>query len=232
VEIGLSEALLHVVMERIYVLYALLNDIFQRAITLNKLEQRRNLAHVLSRMNLKRGEKVLDFGCGTGLFAEVFRRRNLEYIGYDIDSRLTSYAGNLYSDCRFTTSRDLVQSLGPFHLTVLNCCAHHIPDELLIQELAFINCLLAEDGTLLLIDLLDPGESCGLGRRLLMQLERGAFLRSEQRYVSLIRDVFSITGVTRGRLHVLSLTARWNPFHYESVVIEAHKAGVQKSIRD
>ena len=58
-------------------MWAFFNDLIQRIITLNKWEQRRNLKKRVRSINLPKGSKVLDFGCGTALFTNVFTELGL-----------------------------------------------------------------------------------------------------------------------------------------------------------
>lgn len=106
--------------------WAALNDLIQRIISLDKWEQRKNLTQRVQSLNLPRGSKVLDFGCGTGLFARVFMKMGLNYYGYDIDNRLISYARRLYRNCQFTASKEQLRKEAPFDLILANCCFHHI----------------------------------------------------------------------------------------------------------
>ncbi|HEX9409466.1 MAG TPA: methyltransferase domain-containing protein, partial [Methylomirabilota bacterium] len=94
--------------------WALFNDVVQRLITLNKLEQRRDLLDRLRALGLPPGRTVLDFGCGTGLFAPTFQRAGLRYVGYDIDPRLVSYARRLYRGARFISSEAELRAAAGF----------------------------------------------------------------------------------------------------------------------
>lgn len=77
--------------------WAALNNLIQGIITLDKREQRSNLAERVHSLNLPKGSRVFDLGCGTGLFARVFAQLGLDYDGYDIDTRLISYARRLHT---------------------------------------------------------------------------------------------------------------------------------------
>ncbi len=66
-------------------LWAFANDLAQRVLTFNKLEQRKNLEKKLNALALPESGKILDFGCGTGLFAKTIMKLGFKYHGYDID---------------------------------------------------------------------------------------------------------------------------------------------------
>jgi hypothetical protein len=59
--------------------WALFNDVMQRLITLNKLEQRRQLLARLRSLGVRAGGSALDFGCGTGLERGLYVRRPDQY---------------------------------------------------------------------------------------------------------------------------------------------------------
>jgi len=201
-------------------LWALFNDIAQRVITLDKYEQRNNLSLRLRKIGLPPSSKVLDFGCGTGLFARVFVKAGFLYLGFDIDDRLIDYASNLYRNCQFTSSTRTLEKQAPFDLILANCCFHHINDTSLPLELERIECLLAENGFFLAIDLLKVGESHSLLHRLFMMMEQGAYLRTSDGYKKHIERFFKIRNIDIERLYVFGLRHRLNPLYNDLAVFE------------
>ena len=203
-------------------IWALFNDIAQRIITLDKYEQRNNLSLRLRRIGLPSGSKVLDFGCGTGLFARVFVKERFLYLGFDIDDRLINYAGRLYRNCQFTSSTKTLEKEAPFDLIVANCCFHHINDTSLPLELERIDCLLADNGLFILIDLLKVEDSHSLLHRLFMMMEQGAYLRTSKGYKKHIERFFQIRNINIERLYALGLRHRLNPLYNDLAVFECN----------
>lgn len=199
-------------------LWAVFNDFMQRFLTLNKREQKRNLAKRLETLDIKAGGKVLDYGCGTGLFAGVFTKLQLKYYGYDIDEKLVRYANSLYQskDCRFTTSMEELKKEAPFNLIIANCCFHHIDDFTLSEQLGKIKKLLIEEGTFLVIDLLSGDSDAPFLRKLYMQIERGAYVRNSSSYKKIVEKHFKIVKSEFDRSHLFS----WNksPVYNDIVV--------------
>jgi alkylated DNA repair protein alkB family protein 8 len=47
------------------------------------------------------GDKVLDLGCGNGRLVELFKKKNIEYVGADVSERLIKIAKNKYPQTKF-----------------------------------------------------------------------------------------------------------------------------------
>ena len=206
---------------------SLLIDLFQRVLTINKWEQRRNLAINLKALSLKPGSKCLDFGCGTGLFAPVFLKLNLKYHGYDINDRLLGYAARIYGRARFTSSPDDLRTAAPFDLILSNCCFHHIDPKTLTAELVGLETLLADNGTFMMIDIMiprdDPPWLCNQFRK----LEKGAFIRSRDDNETLVKNHFDILQSKTERSHYFSLNN--NPIYNDLMVLVCKKRTRQQT---
>ncbi len=205
-------------------LWAPFSDLMQRIITLNKWEQKINLRRRVQTLNLPQGSKVLDFGCGTGLYARVFTKMGFHYCGYDIDHRLVSYAHCLYRNCQFTASKDELKKEAPFDLVVANCCFHHIDDLTLHEELNELKRILSADGTLFVVDILISNEDTFLLRKLFRKLELGGHVRSYNDYKKLIEQHFKIVKSNVGRSHLFSI--KNNPIYNDMVFFECTVAHV------
>jgi len=201
-------------------IWSLINDLGQRVVSFNKWEQRRSLRRRLKALALPPGSKALDFGCGTGLFASTFAQSGLTYHGYDIDSRLVSYARRLHSGQVFVSTRDEIARHGPFDLVVANCCFHHIPDDVLAEELEWVKSILADRGTFLLIDLVADPDDRSVLRRAFRSLERGLFLRRVEEYVAIVARHLVVRRVGTDRTHIFSMPG---PVYSDLVVVECGK---------
>jgi len=195
----------------------------QRFNTANKSHQRKYLSGLLSKSNLAKGSRVLDFGCGTGLFAKTFRKHDLDYYGYDIDKIYIRYAKKLYRDCIFTTSMKELQTQSPFDLIVANCCFHHIRDAELLEELDKIKNLLDHNGKFIVIDILAVKDDPSYTHRLFTKLERGKHVRFEYQYKNIIEQRFSINRCSAYRTFLFSLGWNWFPLYTDLVVLECTK---------
>lgn len=201
-------------------IWALINDLGQRVVSGNKWEQRRSLRRRLKALALPPGSKALDFGCGTGLFAGTFAGCGLAYHGYDIDSRMVSYARRIHPGQVFASTRNEIARHGPFDLVVANCCFHHIPDDVLAEELEWVKSILANRGTFLLIDLVADPEDRSVLRRAFRSLEQGLFLRRVEEYVAIVARHLVVKRVGADRTHIFSVPG---PVYSDLVVVECGK---------
>lgn len=202
-------------------MWPLLNDLFQRTLTINKREQRRNLIRNLMALSLRPDSKCLDFGCGTALFAPVFTMLNLRYYGYDIDQRLLDYASRIHKNTHFTSSWNVLEAAAPFDLILANCCFHHIDSGILDAELHNISTLLADNGTFIMIDILFPHNDSHLLRKIFRKLERGAFIRKADDYLIHVERYFELKQKKEERSHLFSLNK--NPVYNDLLVLTCRK---------
>ena len=171
---------------------ALLNDVCQRVITFDKLDQRRYLRRRLIEMGLGNGHQALDFGCGTALFAREFKKLSINYVGYDIDAGLLAFNRMKYPWARFTSSLSSLDQGEAFDLILSNCCFHHVPDKDLDEILGWMASRLTGEGRLLIIDVFEEGPGKSALRHLLLKLERGAYFRRLDSYADSVRRFFDI----------------------------------------
>jgi len=202
---------------------AFVNDLAQRLLTGNKHAQKVFLKRQLRAMDLPGGASALDFGCGTALFAPAFASLGLRYHGYDIDQPLLDYAARLYRDGVFTASKEILRAKAPFDVIVANCCFHHIPDDALEEELAFLKSLLAEGGWFLLIDILAVPNDPSWIHRQFMKLEQGRHVRTREGYRRILERRFTVRDETVSRSTAFSLNLDWFPIYNNLLVLACRK---------
>ncbi len=200
------------------VLWPFLNDVFQRIVTFDKISQRNNLSAYVKRIGLKRHSRVLDFGCGTALFARTFLHLGMEYVGYDIDQRVVAYAAMVYPNGKFVANSDEIHKLGKYDLIVANCCFHHMDDFTIHQVLTIIKSYLQPTGEVLILDIFDEGRSKGALRRLFLMLERGAYLRKVEDYQAIIKQQFKIIEEETQPLLLLPWRCIFNPIASKLII--------------
>jgi SAM-dependent methyltransferase len=142
------------------------------------------------------GRKVLDVGCGPGNYSGLFS--NAQYTGFDLDPNYIAYAnltfkkpnasflvGNAVTPPLFSEKFDFIFSVGLYH---------HISDEGTIQSLKALQGMIAEGGSLFIVDAVFPNNLNVLGY-VLRKLDRGKHVRSFRAYKELIESNFIPTSV-------------------------------------
>jgi len=117
-------------------------------------------------INPTAGDKILDFGCGTGSLTEALAKSNvpLSLTAYDIDPQVLEIAKGKIVDVvgvnqPFFKRVDLtdgsgveVEALGSFDCIVSSLVFHHLDTDHKIAALKFARQLLAEQGKVMLVD--------------------------------------------------------------------------------
>ena len=200
---------------------ACLNDVAQRLVTLNKLEQRRYLSSWLRRLELPAGATILDFGCGTGLLARTLHRAGLEYCGYDPDVAAIHYARRLYPELTFVSRLEEAAAAAPYDVVLANCCFHHITDqELLNTTLPAIARCMHRDSIFLMCDVLPLDPDASTVRRIYNTFEQGAAKRTASELERLIAGRFAVRSREVQRSFALSAALPANPFYNDVTVYE------------
>jgi SAM-dependent methyltransferase len=216
-----SNSVLYHGCDRVISIPPLVSDVAQRLLTLNKLEQRRHLESCIERLNLPVGASVLDFGCGTGLFATTLDRLGLRYCGYDPDAAAVRYACQRYRGLTFTTSLEETARSAPYDLIVANCCFHHIGDaDLRENTLPAIARRMRRDSVFVLIDVLPLDERASMIRRLFNTIEVGNRKRTAAELDAALGACFTTRARRIRRVSALSLASAFNPIYNDLIVYE------------
>ncbi|MBK6510575.1 MAG: class I SAM-dependent methyltransferase [Haliea sp.] len=142
------------------------------------------------------GRKVLDVGCGLGNYSTLFS--NAQYTGFDLSPAYIDYAnltfnksntsfsiGNAVTPPSFSENFDFIFSVGLYH---------HISDEETIKSLKALQRMLAEAGSIFIVDAVFP-KNFNVPGYVLRKLDRGKHVRSFRAYKELLEDNFVPTAV-------------------------------------
>ena len=102
---------------------------------------------------LSAGDKILDLGCGTGRYAELFKDKNIEYIGADIAEKQIKIAKRKHPEAKFQTINFLNFPFSDNYFDKIYSIAvfHCIPSkEYRIKFLKETKRILRKDGLLIL----------------------------------------------------------------------------------
>ena len=132
--------------------------------------------------------RVLDVGCGAGTNAARFAA--VDYVGIDVNERYLQAARARFSGQFIQadlTTADL-SSLGTFDLILVNSFLHHVTDADVERILAQAARLLAANGRIHILELVDP-ERISLAW-LMARLDRGRYARPLARWSELFSATF------------------------------------------
>lgn len=138
------------------------------------------------------GDRVLDIGCGVADILAALPE--VEYHGFDSNADYIRIARARFKD----RGRFAVQAVGDdfdaqyrgFHLALASGVLHHLNDDEALALLGLAHAALLPGGRLVTLDgCRAPGQ--GWLTSLMLNMDRGRFVRTEEAYVSLASRVFS-----------------------------------------
>ncbi|MDD5626732.1 MAG: class I SAM-dependent methyltransferase [Patescibacteria group bacterium] len=102
---------------------------------------------------IKKGDRVLDLGCGNGRLYPLVSQKGASYLGVDASKRLLQEAKRDYGSAEFQAGNILDLKLPPqsFDVAVLIAVLHHIPSRALRQEALCNAAKLVKAGGLVLL---------------------------------------------------------------------------------
>ncbi len=137
-------------------------------------------------------KSILDFGCGTGEFSEIFPKPS--YTGVDIDRLSIDQAKTMHPGYNFSAIRDVTDVTGRYDWVLMIGSAHHIDPELLEKILLAIkNNLLTGDGSLVMMEPVPASEQKTFIGKLQIENDQGHFLRTKSQLQAALDGKFSIT---------------------------------------
>jgi SAM-dependent methyltransferase len=136
----------------------------------------------------RRGARVLDIGCGTGLYADLVEPA--DYLGVDILPGYIETARRTFPDRRFELgdARE-VRRLGlRFDRAMSIGLLHHLPDADVLSLLGEIRSSLAPDGFLYVFEAIWPPNRLDVIGGLIRYFDRGEFVRTTRRWRELFGE--------------------------------------------
>ena len=139
----------------------------------------------------KKGDKILDIGCGTGDI--LYFLPDVDYYGFDSDPSYIETAKKRFGTkgkffCK-TVSRDAIQGTKEFDLVTAMGILHHLNDNEAHQLFELAHHLLKPGGRLITYDGCYV-ENQSVVIKFILDLDRGKFVRWEAAYKDLAKSVF------------------------------------------
>jgi len=140
--------------------------------------------------------RVLDIGCGPAYTAAYFPKP--AYYGFDISRRYIEFANRRYGSLgRFSAQlfdEAALEWLPPIDVVLMLGLLHHLDDESAHRLLSLARRAMSPDGRLFTVDgFYAPGQ--GSVTRYVLDRDRGKFVRNQEGYVRLVRQVFGDVSV-------------------------------------
>ena len=135
--------------------------------------------------------RILDMGCGPAAILDVLPP--VSYVGFDSNADYIRSAEEKHGDRgKFlvrTISRDGFDDLRDFDIVLAIGLIHHLDDRKALETVRIAKAALRDGGRLILFDGCFVEEQSWLARYLLKK-DRGCFVRNEDEYLHLVRQVF------------------------------------------
>lgn len=140
-------------------------------------------------LDCSKSSSTLDFGCGTGMFCDLFDQGN--YLGVDVNRERIDFAIKKHKGYKFQTLKSMSDfSSCQFDNILCLGVFHHMDDQSINQIMLQFNKVLKREGKILAIEPTLTGSM--LRDRLIKYLDRGAFVRSKEQYTLLMTKMFSV----------------------------------------
>ena len=144
---------------------------------------------IRANLSCEKNIKVLDWGCGTGIFSTLFNHDG--YHGIDVDEKRIRYAKKKYPEYNFEYVRDFNDhSYELYDMILFVGVLHHMNDRIIKENISMIIKHLKLNGKIIAIE----PTLTGLKYRdkFICYLDRGAFIRSSFDYIKLFEKHFDL----------------------------------------
>ncbi len=134
----------------------------------------------------------LDFGCGTGEFADSFPSDY--YLGVDLSPIYVRFAGQNSARRSFAVADGAMLSLAnaSFDAALVLGVLHHLPDEVARAAMNELHRVLRPGAMALVIEDVPPPDIWNIAGHVMHWLDRGGFIRNEADYRAIFGDGFTI----------------------------------------
>lgn len=145
----------------------------------------------IENLNVKKGAKVLDIGCGTSTIIKFLNEP--EYYGYDINTDNINFCkkkfGNLGNFYNKAFTKKELNHLPKFDYIFLFGFIHHLNDDSVSSLLKILKLSLNDNGCICSIDGVLEEKQNPIARFLISK-DRGEFVRTKENYIKLVKDIF------------------------------------------
>jgi len=131
---------------------------------------------------------VLDIGCGTGKYSEVFQ---CNYFGIDISPEYIDYARKYYKGNFSVMDATCIEfSDKMFDYVMIVGVLHHLPDDKVAGIIGEINRICKRNGRIIIMEPVYPTSKLNMVGYLLRRLDRGKYIRTPEQLVGMFSGTF------------------------------------------
>ena len=142
--------------------------------------------------NINPGQRILDLGCGTGEFVQLFE--DYDYHGIDNDLQYIEYAQRKYNSRKFyfMDASKMTFKDNYFNAVFIIGVLHHMDDELCGCIFKEIKRVIKKHGKIIIMENLNPESKTDFLGNLFRKLDNGNFIRTKEEYIKLLSNDFNI----------------------------------------
>lgn len=138
-------------------------------------------------------KKILDIGCGTGEFADLFSK--FDYYGIDISATYIAYAAKRKrGNFKVMDATKLDFPDNSFDYILIMAILHHLDDDKINQVLSEAKRVLGLGGKALLMEDAKIAKLENSIIKFFQRFDRGDFIRTPEQYKSIVQKYFVVSG--------------------------------------
>ncbi len=164
-------------------------SLLRKIIEVNFSEQKRIIKETFDFNNSK---KILDIGCGTGEFADLFSK--FDYYGIDISAPYIKYAAKKKSGSfKVMDATELEFSDNSFDYILIMAILHHLDDDKINKVLSEAKRVLKPGGKILVMEDAKIAKFENFVIRFIQKFDKGDFIRTPEQYKNIVQKYFVIS---------------------------------------
>jgi len=164
-------------------------SLLRKIIELNFNKQKRIIKETF---DFNDSKKVLDIGCGTGEFANLFSK--FDYYGIDISIKYIKYAAeNNKGNFKVMDATKLEFPDNNFNYILIMAILHHLDDDRISKVLLEARRVLKPGGKILIMEDAKIAKLENLAIKFFQKFDKGDFIRTPEQYNNIVKKYFVVS---------------------------------------
>jgi SAM-dependent methyltransferase len=152
------------------------------------------------------GDRIIDVGCGPAKI--LLSLQDVEYVGFDTNSRYIAYAQNRFGNRARFFAKELdeatVACMHGFDIALLKAVLHHLEDDQARTLIGLLRRAVKQGGRVVTLDNVFTSDQNPIARGLI-SLDRGRNVRTPEAYMKLAEGIFE-------KVECKLVHKRWPPY--------------------